>query len=78
MGLPCDNCIIDPICIDACPDFKDYISKSIISDFLSIYRYTPARTKRIYNLTRNNVEYFIYYSGLLKIKDKENKNAVSM
>ena len=51
MTLPCDICIVDPMCIDACSNFKDYISKKYVSDFISIYKYTPARSRRVFNLT---------------------------
>lgn len=76
--LPCDTCIIDPMCINACPDFKEYMSKVIIDDFLSIYNYTPARTRRIYNLTINNIEYFVYFSKLLRKRDVEKRNEISL
>ena len=66
MNLPCDTCIVDPMCIKACPDFKKYLSKVYVSDFISNYKCTPARSRRIYKLAKYNVEYYIYFFRLLK------------
>ena len=75
MEFPCENCIVDPMCINPCFDLRIYLSK--ISSIDLDYTITSARLRRVYNLTTSSSEYFRHYSILyLKYIKKKRENEI--
>lgn len=79
MKNPCDECLIDVICVKPCFKLREYLSHLINLD--PEMAVTPYRLRRIYNLASSNPEYFRFYSVLFMIYHKirvEKQNEISM
>lgn len=77
MKFPCENCVVDPMCINPCSDLRVYLSKTTHVD--TDNNNVLARLKRIHNIAISNPEYFRHYSNLyLKYKEEKRKNEISM
>lgn len=78
MKFPCENCIVDVMCINPCSDLRIYLSKVTRIDTDNTN--TSARLKRLHNIAVSNPEYFRHYANLyMNYRHKGGKkNEISM
>lgn len=64
MKYPCENCLVDPICVITCLEFRIYLKN--ITEYDKKYTNSPSRFRRLFCLTYEGPEYFENYLELYR------------